>query len=149
MMRLSLVIVVGGLSWFATTVPVQAAAAARAVIDGMGLDGRWAANCNRQASADNPYFVYETFRAGHPVQRRVAPPEDEQVVELLDVRKLKRNLLSWVIAEGEVMLTVTSRLEGNQMRVWSIEGSDGVAHVVDAKFADGRATPWLSKCETN
>ena len=149
MMRLSLVIVVGGLSWFATTVPVQAAAAARAVIDGMGLDGRWAANCNRQASADNPYFVYETFRAGHPVQRRVAPPEDEQVVELLDVRKLKRNLLSWVIAEGEVLLTVTSRLEGNQMRVWSIQGSDGVAHVVDAKFADGRATPWLSKCETN
>lgn len=148
-MRLGLMMAVAGLTCFATTLPLQAAEAARAIIDGMGLDGRWAPNCNRQASADNPYFVYETFRAGHPVQRRMAPPEDEQVVELLDVRKLKRNLLSWVIAEGEVMLTVTSRLEGNQMRVWSIEGSDGVAHVVDAKFADGRATPWLSKCETN
>lgn len=148
-MRLGLMMAVAGLTCFATTVPVQAAEAARAIIDGMGLDGRWAANCNRQPSADNPYFVYETFRAGHPVQRRVAPPEDEQVVELLDVRKVKRNTLSWVIAEGEVTQTVTSRLEGNQMRVWSIEGSDGVALVVDAKFSDGRVTPWLSKCETN
>jgi hypothetical protein len=83
------------------------------------------------------------------VQRRLAPPEDEQIVELLDVRKLKRNSVSWVIAEGEAMLTIISRLEGNQMRVWSIERSDGVQPVVEAKFADGRATPWLSKCETN
>lgn len=124
--------------------------AGKAVIEGQGIDGRWAVTCSRPASVDNPYLVFETFREGPPEQRRIAPPDEERVVPLLDVqwKKASRELV-WTIAEGEVMLTVTSRLEGNRMRVQSIIATDGTKLVAEARDSDGRPTPWLNKCETN
>ena len=87
------------------------------VIEGVGLDGRWAQSCNRPASADNPYLIYTAPDVGQPTERRVAPPDEDRVTELLDIQWKKTRELVWVIAEGEVMLTIVSKLEGNRMRV--------------------------------
>lgn len=119
------------------------------LIEGVGLDGRWAQNCNRPASADNPYLIYSAPDAGQPTERRVAPPEEDRVTELLDIQWLKTRELVWVIAEGEVMLTIVSKLEGNRMRVWSMSTTDGKYFVSKGKGQDGHPTPWISKCETN
>ncbi len=127
----------------------QASDAGKAIIDGLGVDGRWAANCSRPASLDNPYRVYETFRAGPPVERRVSPPAEDRVVELLDVQRLKTKELVWTIDEDGVLQTVTSKLDGNRMRVVSIVIADGTGLVQNARSTDGKPTPWLSKCETN
>ena len=119
------------------------------VIEGLGLDGRWAQSCNRPASADNPYLVYAAPDAGQPTERRVAPPDEDRVTELLNVQWLKTRELVWVIAEGEVMLTIVSKLEGNRMRVWSMSTTDGQTFISKGKGQDGHPTPWLNKCETN
>jgi hypothetical protein len=119
------------------------------VIEGLGLDGRWAQNCNRPASADNPYLVYAAPDTGQPTERRVAPPDEDRVTELLEVQWLKTRELVWVIAEGEVMLTIVSKLEGNRMRVWSMSTTDGKSFVSKGKGQDGHPTPWIHKCETN
>lgn len=131
--------------------PVAGAAVdGKAVIEGLGVDGRWAETCRAPASVANPYFVYETFREGAPVQRRIAPPDEPRETRLFDILWNKQTrALSWVIPEGEVMLTVISRLDGNRMRVMSIVTSDGVKLVDAARGSDGKPTPWLSKCETN
>lgn len=122
----------------------------KAVIEGLGIDGRWAESCRQPASAENPYIVFETFREGPPIQRRLAPPEEESEKQLLDVEwKKKAREIKWVIPEGEVMLTVTSKMEGNRMRVLSIVTSDGVKLAAEARDDAGKATPWLTKCETN
>jgi hypothetical protein len=138
---------------FGLATVAQAAAAmddGKAVIDALGVDGRWAVTCRQPASVDNPYLVFETFREGPAIQRRIAPPDEPRETQMLDVVwKKKTRELVWVIPEGEVMLTVTSQLDGNRMRVMSIETTDGVKLVSDARGADGKPTPWLSKCETN
>ena len=123
--------------------------AGKAIIDALGIDGRWAANCSRPASIDNPYRVFETFRAGPAVERLVAPPAEDRVAELLDVRRLKTKEVVWTIEDEGVSQTVTSKLDGNRMRIVSITGPDGTSVVKDARLADGTTTPWLSKCETN
>jgi hypothetical protein len=142
-----------GAACFGLAVEVHAAAVmgdGKAVIDALGVDGRWAVTCRQPASADNPYLVFETFREGPAIQRRIAPPDEPREMQLLDVEwKKKTRELVWVIPEGEVMLTVTSQLDGNRMRVMSIVTSDGVKLVSDARGDDGKPTPWLSKCETN
>lgn len=122
----------------------------KAIIEALGIDGRWAESCRQPASSANPYLVFETFREGPPVQRRVAPPDEDGQTQVLDVewnKKLRQ--ITWVIPEGEVMLTVTSQMDGNRMRVMSVVTSDGVNLVDGARDADGKATPWLTKCETN
>lgn len=119
------------------------------LIEGLGLDGRWAQNCNRPASAENPYLVYASPETGQPTERRVAPPDEERVTELLDIQWLKTRELVWVIAEGEVMLTIVSKLEGNRMRVWSMSTTDGQSFISKGKGQDGHPTPWINKCETN
>lgn len=119
------------------------------LIEGLGLDGRWAQDCHRPAGASNPYLVYSAPDAGQPTERRLAPPDEERVTELLDVQWLKTRELVWVIAEGEVMITIVSKLEGNRMRVWSTSTTDGQYFVSTGKGEDGRATPWINKCETN
>jgi len=122
----------------------------KAIIEALGIDGRWAESCRQPASAENPYLVFETFRDGPPVQRRLAPPDEEGEKQLLDVawQKTAREI-TWVIPEGEVMLTVTSRMDGNRMRVISVVTSDGVKLVTEARDDSGKPTPWLTKCETN
>jgi hypothetical protein len=77
------------------------------------------------------------------------PPAEDRVTELLDVQWLKTKELVWVIAEGEVMLTVVSKLEGNRMRVWSVSTTDGIYYVQKGKGQDGKPTVWFNKCETN
>jgi len=119
------------------------------LIEGLGLDGRWAHDCNRPASAANPYFIYTAPDAGQPTERRVAPPDEDRVIDLLDIQWQKTRELVWVIAEGEVMLTVVSKLEGNRMRVWSMTTTDGQSSISKGKGQDGHPTPWLNKCETN
>ena len=135
---------------FVLTAPaVTAKTVDSSVIEGVGVDGRWAQNCNRPASADNPYLVYAAPDAGQPTERRVAPPDEDRITELLDVQWLKTRELVWVIAEGEVMLTIVSKLEGNRMRVWSMSTTDGKSFIAKGKGQDGHPTPWLNKCETN
>jgi len=119
------------------------------VIEGVGLDGRWAQSCNRPASADNPYLIYTAPDVGQPTERRVAPPDEDRVTELLDIQWKKTRELVWVIAEGEVMLTIVSKLEGNRMRVWSMSSTDGQYYIAKGLGQDGKPTPWISKCETN
>lgn len=127
----------------------RASDSGRAIIDALGIDGRWAANCSRPAGIDNPYRVFETFRAGPAVERIVAPPADDRVAALLDVRRLKTKEVVWTIEDEGVLQTVTSKLDGNRMRIESITAPDGTAMVKNARSADGKITPWLSKCETN
>ena len=119
------------------------------VIEGVGLDGRWAQSCNRPASADNPYLIYTAPDVGQPTERRVAPPDEDRVTELLDIQWKKTRELVWVIAEGEVMLTIVSKLDGNRMRVWSMSSTDGQYYIAKGLGQDGQPTPWISKCETN
>lgn len=119
------------------------------LIEGLGLDGRWSADCHRPPAAGNPYLVYAAPDAGQPTERRVEPPEEDRVTELLDLQWLKTKELVWVIAEGEVMLTVVSKLEGNRMRVWSVSTTDGIYFVKKGKDQGGKPTPWFNKCETN
>ena len=119
------------------------------LIEGLGLDGRWAHDCNRPANEENPYLIYAAPDAGQPTERRVAPPGEDRLTELLDIQWLKTRELVWVIAEGEVMLTIVSKLEGNRMRVWSTSTTDGQFFISKGKGQDGHATPWLNKCETN
>lgn len=119
-------------------------------IEAVGLDGRWSTNCHRPASASNPYLVYHAPDTGQPTERRVEPPAEDRVTELLDVEVLKTTReLVWVIAEGEVMLTVVNKLDGNTMRVWSVSTTDGVFLVQNGKGQDGKPTPVFHKCETN
>jgi hypothetical protein len=128
---------------------VTAKAIDSTVIEGVGLDGRWAQSCNRPASADNPYLIYTAPDVGQPTERRVAPPDEDRVTELLDIQWKKTRELVWVIAEGEVMLTIVSKLEGNRMRVWSMSSTDGQYYIAKGLGQDGQPTPWISKCETN
>jgi hypothetical protein len=128
---------------------VTAKAIDSTVIEGVGLDGRWAQSCNRPASADNPYLIYTAPDVGQPTERRVAPPDEDRVTELLDIQWKKTRELVWVIAEGEVMLTIVSKLEGNRMRVWSMSSTDGQYYIAKGLGQDGKPTPWISKCETN
>lgn len=122
----------------------------KAIIEALGIDGRWAESCRQPASVENPYIVFETFRDGPAIQRRLAPPEEENEKQLLDVEwKKKAREITWVIPEGEVMLTVTSKMDGNRMRVISIVTSDGTRLASEARDAAGKAMPWLTKCETN
>lgn len=120
-----------------------------AAIEANGIDGRWAVTCHKPADAENPYLVFEPVTGGPPRQRVVAPPAEDSVVELLEAEKLKSGEMSWIVPQGEVMLTVLSRLEGNRMRVWSVVTSDGLALVTKGVRDDGTTTPWLNKCETN
>lgn len=119
------------------------------VIEGLGLDGRWSQNCQRPASADNPYLIYAAPDVGQPTERRVAPPEEDRVTELLEIQWKKTRELVWVIAQGEVMLTIVSKLDGNRMRVWSMSSTDGKYYIAKGLGQDGQPTPWISKCETN
>jgi hypothetical protein len=119
------------------------------IIEGLGLDGRWSQNCHRPASADNPYLIYTAPEVGQPTERRVAPPDEDRVTELLDIQWKKTRELVWVIAEGEVMLTIVSKLDGNRMRVWSMSSTDGQYYIAKGLGQDGKPTPWISKCETN
>ena len=79
----------------------------------------------------------------------MAPPDEDRVTELLDIQWKKTRELVWVIAEGEVMLTIVSKLEGNRMRVWSMSSTDGQYYIAKGLGQDGKPTPWISKCETN
>lgn len=119
------------------------------LLEGLGIDGRWAQDCHRPPSAQNPYTVYVTPDQGQPTQKTVGEAGDERVVELMDVQWLKTRELVWVIAEGEVMITVVTKLEGNRMRIWSSRATEGPASVSKGKDSEGTPTPWLNKCETN
>lgn len=145
------VIGIAAVVWLATvTEGALALGNDKAIIEGLGIDGRWAESCRQPASAENPYYVFETFRDGPAIQRRLAPPEEESEKQLLDVEwKKKSREITWVVPEGEVMLTVTSKMDGNRMRVISIVTSDGVKLAAEARDVAGKATPWLTKCETN
>ena len=120
-----------------------------ALLEGLGIDGRWARDCHGPPGAKNPYTVYATPDQGQPTEKVVGEDGSERVAELLDVQWLKTRELVWVIAEGEVMITIVTKLEGNRMRTWSSSATDGPQYVSKGKFGDGKPTPWLNKCETN
>jgi len=122
---------------------------AKAMLQGIGLDGRWANDCNKAAAADNAMLVYSTPDNGPPTERFRGDLADERTVELLDVRHLANDDLHWVIAEGDVMLTVVTQLKDDRLRTWSSSSGDGRYRVKDGKMADGKASPWFNKCETN
>ena len=136
-------------SFLSSTAAFAAKTTDASLIEGLGLDGRWSADCHRPASDKNPYLVYAAPDTGQPTERRVEPPAEDRVTELLKMQWLKTKELVWVIAEGEVMLTIVSKLEGNRMRVWSVSTTDGTYFVQKGKGQDGKPTAWFNKCETN
>jgi len=120
-----------------------------AILLGAGLDGRWAIDCNKPASETNAMLTYVTPDAAAPTEHYRVDPVEEHVTELLDVSRLKSGDLQWVIAEGEVMLTVVTQLKDNRLRTWSSSSSDGRQYITKGKLSDGKPVPWFNKCETN
>ena len=119
------------------------------VLLGAGLDGRWAIDCNGPASAANIVLSYVTPDKGPPTERFSEDPVDVRTTELLDVKQLKNGDLEWVVAEGEVMITIQTQLKDNRLRTWSSVSSDGHQYITKAKTGDGKPVPWFNKCETN
>jgi len=120
-----------------------------AIPQGAGLDGRWAIDCNRPASDSNATLTYVTPDNAAPTEHYRVDPLEDHVTELLDVTRLKSGDLQWVIAEGDVMVTVVTQLRDNRLRTWSSSSSDGRQYIAKGKQGDGKAVPWFNKCETN
>lgn len=120
-----------------------------AILLAAGIDGRWAVDCNQPPSETNANLTYEAPDNGGPKQHYRVDPLEDHVTELLDVARLKNGDLQWVIAEGEVMLTIVTQLKDNRLRTWSSSSTDGRQYITKGKLGDGKPVPWFNKCETN
>jgi hypothetical protein len=120
-----------------------------AILQAAGIDGRWAVDCNSSASAANVMLTYVTPDNASPTEHYRVDPVEDHVTELLDVSRLKNGDLQWVIAEGEVMLTIVTQIKDNRLRTWSSSSSDGREYISKGKLGDGKPAPWFNKCETN
>jgi len=120
-----------------------------AILEAAGVDGRWAVDCNAPASEANAMLTYVTPDNASPTEHYRVDPVEDHVTELLDVSRLKNGDLQWVIAEGEVMLTIVTQLKDNRLRTWSSSSSDGRQYITKGKLGDGKPVPWFNKCETN
>ena len=127
----------------------QVPASGSSILQGVGLDGRWAVDCNKPVSEGNAFLTYVTPDNGVPTEHYRVDPLDEHVTELLDVQKLKNGDLQWVIAEGEVMITIVTQVRDNRLRTWSSSTSEGHEYITKGKLGDGKPAPWFNKCETN
>ncbi|MEQ1753747.1 MAG: hypothetical protein ABL973_06410 [Micropepsaceae bacterium] len=120
-----------------------------ALLQGLGLDGRWAQNCSDPPAANNAFLVYLAPDDVAPSVQYYEDPGDITTFPLSDVRQLKNGDIEWVQAEGEVMITLVTQVRGNRLRTWSAANSEGQAYVVRGKYSNGGQTPWFNKCETN
>lgn len=134
---------------FASAAVADTTASGSSILQSIGLDGRWAVDCNKPASESNAFLTYVTPDNGTPTEHYRVDPVEDHVTELLDVQKLKNGDIQWVIAEGEVMLTIVTQLRDNRLRTWSSSSSDGREYISKGKLGDGKPVPWFNKCETN
>jgi hypothetical protein len=115
-----------------------------AVVEGIGLTGRWAQDCQRPASATNIHVAYTAPDVGLPTETLRADDGDPFVTELHDVKSLKGGKVQWT--DATITQTFVIQMQGNRMRTWSVSGPGAVEN---GKSASGAQTPWLNKCETN
>jgi hypothetical protein len=113
-------------------------------VEGVGLTGRWAQDCQRPPGAGNIHVTYDAPDVGLPTETMRADQGDAFVTELHDVRSLKGGKVQWT--DTTMTRTFVIQMQGNRMRTWSVSGEGGVDN---GKSTSGAQTPWLNKCETN
>ena len=142
--------------WFGAFVsilccPVQAEglSADSAVLQGVGLDGRWAQDCSKPAGEHNAYVVYVAPENATPTEQTYVDPGDIKTSALSHVRALKNGDIEWAQTSEEVTTAVVTQVRGNRLRTWSSTNSEGLSDIVRGKYSNGRQTLWFNKCDTN
>ena len=120
-----------------------------ALIEGLGIDGRWARNCSGSASEANAYTLYKVRSGSAPTETRTTGAEIAESATLSNVRRAEEGRVAWTRTSDAGAVDIVMQLKGNQMRLWSAVAGDGTTEAAHGKDAQGHATPWLNKCETN
>lgn len=127
----------------------QAPGVGSAILEKLGLPGRWAQDCFRPYNTHNPHLIYTAPTNGVPTEQVLMDPNFDRTTELLDVKELPGGSVQWTQKAGDTMVTVVTKLEGNRQKTWSSTVDDGTQLISNGKFSGGGEPPWFSKCETN
>jgi hypothetical protein len=140
---------------FALAVAATASASAQApvrIIEGFGLLGAWAEDCNAEPSAANPYAIFQlTLRGNVELRNDFGPDYDEMVYRVVAAQRLsyfRLELRQLLTTDDQIALNVVMMRANGRIRVWSSHASDGSIFVENGAVpsANNRETGWMERC---
>lgn len=144
----ALVLIAGGLS-ACNRLPAPTGATGPSVLVKDGVVGRWALDCAKPFSVENPHLLYSLPSSGGASEQVLMDAKHDRTTTLLDIAELEGGFVQWSQKAGQGLATIVTKIDGSRLQTWHAKHSDGLLMVEKGHYAGGSEVPWFSRCAAN
>jgi hypothetical protein len=120
-----------------------------------GLEGKWANDCTKAASAANVHATWSAAAGGKVLLTTDTDKKDDDPSTLVELKTMPGNLVRYTVKSQGDEVDVVLKMEKSRYRMWSSSLSVATAGSADEEFyvkdgksvSDGKETEWYQKCE--
>jgi hypothetical protein len=114
-----------------------------------GVVGRWALDCAKPFSVENPHLLYSLPSSGGASEQVLMDAKHDRTTTLQDIAELEGGFVQWSQKAGQGLATIVTKIDGSRLQTWHAKHSDGTLMVDKGRYAGGSEVPWFSRCAAN
>jgi len=114
-----------------------------------GVVGRWALDCAKPVSLENPHLLYSLPSSGGASEQVLMDAKHDRTTPLQDIAELEGGFVQWSQKAGQGLATIVTKIDGSRLHTWHAKHSDGTLMVDKGHYAGGSEVPWFSRCAAN